>query len=418
MEEKESLKNIWLINHYAINTYFDKAGRHFYFAKFLKEKNYNSLIVCASENHNSDQSVQEKGKNIVLKSTENCDYAFIKTSKYKGNGLSRMMNMWSFYRNLLKSYKKIIKIHGAPDVIVASSVHPLAVLAGQKIARKLKIKCIVEIRDLWPESIVAYGKLKQNSLIAKLLYRMEKKIYARADKIIFTMEGGKDYIVEKQWQKSVNLDKIYNINNGIHLPDVVKNIEENILDDESLREDCLKVIYVGSIRLVNNLQMLIDSAKIVSLEKPDVKFIIYGDGTEKTRLQSYCKEHNINNVLFKGFVEKKYIPYILSKSDINILNYRLTPILRFGASQNKLFDYLASGKPIICNAKGKYNLIERYNCGIITDEYSAESTAKAIIAIANLDKEELKAMGDRAMSAAKDFDFRILTEKLIDIIEH
>ena len=80
---------------------------------------------------------------------------------------------------------------------------------------------IVEIRDLWPESIVAYKILNKENIIVKFLYFFEKWLYSKADRIVFTMEGGKEYIKDRKLnlnkRNKVNLDKVYHINNGISL---------------------------------------------------------------------------------------------------------------------------------------------------------------------------------------------------------
>ena len=117
-------------------------------------------------------------------------------------------------------------------------------------------------------------------------------------------------------------------------------------DDDINNEDFFKVIYAGSIRKANNLEIVLNAAKYIkAASKNDIKFLIYGDGNERDYLQKRCQLENINNVIFKGKVNKKYIPYILSNSDLNILNYSYNDIWKYGGSQNKIFEYLAAGKP-------------------------------------------------------------------------
>ena len=128
------------------------------------------------------------------------------------------MNMFGFYRNIIKVGEKCAQEQGVPSIIYASSAHPLSLIAGIKLARRFNVKCICEIRDLWPESIVAYGLASANNPIIKLLYKIEKRIYEKADSIIFTMEGGVEYLHEKKWTQleggKIDTDKIYHINNA------------------------------------------------------------------------------------------------------------------------------------------------------------------------------------------------------------
>lgn len=190
-------QNIWIWNHYASNTYFEKGGRHYWFAKYLLEKNYKPTIFCASTIHNSDDSIDTQQKKRIINTANNIPYVFIKAPEYNGNSIKRIFNMLSFYKSLFPVSREYAKSNGKPDVILASSVHPLTLVAGIKIAKRFKVHCVCEIRDLWPESFVAYGLISRNNIIMKFLYAGEKWIYKKADKLIFTMEGGRDYIIKK-----------------------------------------------------------------------------------------------------------------------------------------------------------------------------------------------------------------------------
>ena len=163
--------NIWILNHYATDMYFDGAGRHQSFAKYLKLNGHDAKIFCASTVHNSDINIDTNGK-LFIEHTgqDNVPYVFVKTSSYQGNGNQRIRNMVEFYFRLfkvVKSYKK----NETPDIILASSVHPLTLVAGIKIAKKMHIPCICEIRDLWPESLIEVGILGRHSLLARVLYK-------------------------------------------------------------------------------------------------------------------------------------------------------------------------------------------------------------------------------------------------------
>ena len=187
-------QNVWILNHYATNTYFEKAGRHYWFAENLLNKGYKPTIFCSNVRHNSDDVIDVSIGKCRIETNNKIPFVFVKTKEYKGNGKNRIINMFNFYRNLFSVAKKYAKENGKPDVILASSVHPLTLVAGIKIAKKFGVKCICEIRDLWPESIVEYGMLKRNGIIAKILYKIEKWIYIKADKLTFTMEIGRAHV--------------------------------------------------------------------------------------------------------------------------------------------------------------------------------------------------------------------------------
>ncbi len=129
-------KNIWIFNHYATNMYFDNGGRHYWFAKYLKQADYNPVIFCANTLHGFDKSV-DTNEQLYIEKRDNLDripFVFVKTPQYKKNGISRINNMLSFYFHLFKVAKSFQKEHGKPDIILASSVHPLTLVAGIQIS--------------------------------------------------------------------------------------------------------------------------------------------------------------------------------------------------------------------------------------------------------------------------------------------
>ncbi|WXR63026.1 glycosyltransferase family 4 protein [Peptostreptococcaceae bacterium AGR-M142] len=411
-------RNVWIWNHYATNMFFDQAGRHYWFAENLIKQGYKPTIFCASTNHFEDNHIDTKGSRYLLDSVNNIPFVFVNAPKYKGNGKKRVLNMISFYKGLFKTAKEFAELNGKPDVILASSVHPLTLVAGIKIAKKFGVPCICEVRDLWPESIVAYGSLKRKSVIAKILYLGEKWIYKNADSVIMTWEGGTQYIQDQGWDKQIDLNKIKHISNGVIIDSFDKNSQDNVIIDSDLDDNNYKnLVYAGSIRKVNNLGLLLDSAKIIKDYDKNIRFLIYGSGDEKEMLEKRCKDEGISNVIFKGRVEKKMIPSILKRSYANILHNSSTSLDKYGQSQNKFFEYLAAGRAIVQTYTTGYSILEKYNCGISASEQNAEESAKRILEVCG-DDVKVEQMGQNARKAAYDFDFKKLTNKLIETIEN
>ena len=406
-------KTVWIFNHYAHGTYFNKGGRHYWFAKNLLKKGYEPTIFCASTRHNSDMSVDIPGGTYRLKSVEKIPYVFVKTTKYK-NGIERIKNMWNFYKNLYPSTAEYGKEYGKPDVILASSVHPLTLLAGIKIAKKYNVPCICEIRDLWPETIVQYGTLKKNSLVAKLLYKGEKWLYNKADKLIFTIPGGKDYVEEIGLSSS----KVRYINNGVDLEEYNKNKEEFIYSDEHLdNPSTFKILYTGSMGVANELTYLVQAAEKVQEKGIDnIQFILFGNGSQRGKLKEYVQNKGLTNIVFKEKVEKKFIPNILSRSDLNVFTGKHIPLYKYGLSLNKLFDYIASGKPTLSNIESGYDILVKHDCGKSVKGGSVEALVDGILEFYNMDQKEYDQYCENSLTAIQNYDFKILTDKLEAII--
>ncbi|MDR0404401.1 MAG: glycosyltransferase family 4 protein [Oscillospiraceae bacterium] len=414
------MKSVWIINHYAIPPKFGGLNRHYYFSRYLGKQGYNIKIFTSSKIHNSSVNMikPEDKRKFKIVDFDGVQYIFLKSSEYEGNGFSRIKNMISFACFAYFFLKKEgIKRFGKPDLIYTSSPSLLASVSAVLLAKKIKIPVITEIRDLWPESIVAYKNISRKNPIIILLYALEKWLYKCTDALVFTTEGGKDYLKERGICDCIDLKKVYSLNNGVDLFDFEKNLSNKLNDDDLLRSDTFKIIYTGSIREVNDLSILLDVARSLKDTQRDVKFIVYGEGTQKDTLIKRCKAEGIDNICFKGHVSREFIPFILSKANINIIIVKQTDLTRFGTSYNKLFDYMASKKPIISNISVNYDLLQRYNCGVTSKSSGAEDLKNAIKSIYNLPKAKYEELCRNAGEAAKDYDYKVLSAKLKKIID-
>lgn len=406
------MKKVWLVSHYAMPPHLEVRIKTLKYAEILQNRGYDVLLITASTIHNTNINLIETKDKYAEREYNGLKYVHIKCSQYLGSGLKRIKNLLQFQRR----FKSVMKNFEKPDVIIAdcNCVNYKGILS---FARKYKIPFISEIRDLWPLSIVEYKNISERNPVIKYLYKQEKRMYRLSDAIIFSMEGGSQYIKEKKWDNAVDTNKVFNINNGLDVELQEKQIKECRLDDEDLNGRFFKIIYAGSIRSVNAVDALIKAAEKLK-DKNDIKFLIYGDGDKREELEKYCSENLLDNVVFKGQVDKKYIPYICSQANINIISVKESNISKYGVSWNKLFDYMNAGKPILSTVKPNYDLLERYNCGLSLPEQSGEAIADAVLKIYNLPNEEYAVMCENAKNAAKDFDYSILTDKLIEVIDY
>lgn len=416
---------IWIINHYASNMYIDQGGRHYSFAKYLMRKGHEVRIFCASTIHNNTEVISTEGRRFkeIVDKRNNIPFVVIKATAYSGNGFSRILNMITFYFNVMWTLEKQIGLLGKPDIILASSVHPLSLLAGLKIGRKNNIPCICEIRDLWPESLIAYGIITRKTLVAKYLYRLEKSIYERADGIIFTVDGGKEYIVEREWDIAngglIDLNKVQSINNGVDIEEFNKNRDANDTAIEGLHDRThFNVVYAGSIRKTNNVGVILDAAKIIWQEGDKrIRVYIYGAGDLLDELVEQAASYKIENIKFMGRVSKEMIPAILSNSDLNIMDIYQSDLFRYGTSPNKLFEYLASGKPIVSGLICNHDIVVSNECGITLKAINPTDLAEGICYFSKLDEHEYERYAENSLRTAYQYDYAELTNKLEKFLE-
>ncbi len=402
------MQSIWILNHYA----HSNSGRHYQFARHLFQKGYNVTLFAASTRHGTGENQIKDSRKYVVDRCNLFPCVYVRTRNYRGNEFRRILNMLDYAWRVLGVSKRLnLK---KPDVIYASSVHPLTWLSGYFLAKRYRAKFVAETRDLWPETLIAMGRIKKGSIPAKVLYALERFVYKKADRLVFTFPGGKDYIEGLGF----DTNKVAYINNGVDLEEFDRNQRTYVYDDVDLDRGCtFKVIYAGSMGQANALRYLIEAAGIIQtrgLEK--IRFILFGDGYQKEELEYTAKDKGLKNVIFKGRVDKKYIPNILLKSDLNIFTGQHIYLYKYGLSLNKMFEYFASGKPTLSNIECGYDLLEQYQCGITVAGGSAITLADGIIHFFEMGREDYQRYCANARLAAQDFDFKVLTDKLEEVI--
>ena len=396
------------------------GARHHNLTKYLDKSKYNVYIIASSAVHNSNFNFITSREKYKISNIDDVNYVHIRTNQYKGNGLKRIFNILKFYWNTKTSSNKLIKEIGKPDIIYASSPAPTSALAGIKIAQRVTAKSIIEVRDLWPDSIVSFNVAKKNNILVKILYHIEKMMYIKADKIVFTMAGGKEYLQTKKYKDKIDFTKVYNINNGVDTEQYDYNYKNYAIEDDKDLNDSktFKILYTGSIRKAYNIKQILELAKKIQDNKFDnVRVFLYGNGNEKEEMLQYCKDNNIKNVIFRDFVDNKYIPYIMSKCDICLLHGQNVDIFKYGTSQNKMFAYLYSGKPIISSFYNPYELIEKNGCGITLRNNTLDEYYEAFLKIYNTYDENKEKYKENDKKLLEKFDYKNLAKKLEEVIE-
>ncbi len=393
---------VWIISYFAGGPSYCPRIPDYSLAKYLREHGYDALVFAGSALHNTDKNFITDGSKYREAMVDGVPFVYVYTRQYKsmkGESLSFI----DFYRNMMKCYKHFEK----PDIIMAAMPQPLSCLAGYRIAKKYHIPYITSIVDLWPLSIVEYADFSDNHPAIQAMYAYEKWLYKKSDELVFTWEGAYDYIIDKGWDSEIPQSKFHYINIGVDLKEFYHNMEQYRINDPDLQDDKFRVMYCGSIRTANDIGTVVSCAKSLNEDgyQDKIKFIIYGDGPDKTILEERCVKENISNVVFKGSIDKKYIPYVLSKSNLNILNLKPAKTQKYGNSSNKLFEYLAAGNPVIANIdEGKYPIITKYGCGKVVKAGSSDEYAKGVESFVNLSDEEIRKYREKAKRTAEIFD--------------
>lgn len=381
-------------------------------AQYFQELGYQVKVICSSRVYNSTINHLEGCSEFYKEEChDGVPFIFVKSLNY---GESTPLRAISYTLSSLK-LRRLARRIGKPNVVVHTSRIPFD-LPVYCFAKRCKARYILDITDLWPMEFEHFGYLSANSPILKLFYQVERYLYTKADRVILSMQGGHDYIRERKWDTAqggtIDLGKVLYINNGIDIEEFDDNAAKFKIEDADLENDQIqRVIYLGSIRKANNLNALIDAAKEL-VQYPDIKILIYGKGTEREMLEQRCREEQISNVIFKQmWVEPQYVPYILSRASVNILNYA-DGWAPYGGSMNKMFLSMAAGRPIVCNAGMKYSPIRENDLGIDYHFANAAEYAEAILKLCRLSTLECEQLAVRSRSAVEEYHIPRLNQKL------
>lgn len=410
---------IWIVNNHAVPPQLGGLVRHYYFSHYLQEWGHSVRILTDSMVHNTEKNFTARGQLIREVDFDDVTFTFVRGMDYHKNDYRRILNGIQFNRNLTRAMDQLYSAGERPDVIYASSPTPFSGQKAMKFARKHGIPFVFEERDLWPLSLVQYGNLEKKILAKPILahlYRLEHRLHGNAQASIFTISGGKDYIRDMGWD-DIPQDRIHYINNGVDLEEYRDNLAHVHYEDEDLDDpSTYKVVYTGSIRRIYEIDRILDLAFAIREELPQVRFLFYGEGPERPRLEEKARAMGITNVLFKGRVQKKEIPSILSRADLTLKHHKKVGLNQYGSSNNKVFEYLASGRPIFSTVWNNHSVIRSYDVGIECPDQEVETMVEGLKEVLSWDDDRLSEMKQRAIKAAEDFDFESLSHRLEKIL--
>ena len=285
-----------------------------------------------------------------------------------------------------------------PDVVVGSSVHLAAVGAALLIGKLRRVPFVFEVRDLWPRALIDMGALRERSATARLLTVLERYLYRRAAIVICLLPLATEYLVGQ----GVPADRIVYVPNGIadyNLVGLPPSREATAFAERLQRQrdsGCLVAGYVGSHGHINGVDFLVEAARELR-DRGEEKIVVVfvGEGSEKERCQRLSREYNLANILFWHPVPKSAVPAILDALDVTLFALRDASIFKYGLSCNKLFDYLASGRPVVAACAIADCPVSASGGGICVPAQSPRALADALQQMAALGEAGRHALGAR-----------------------
>jgi glycosyltransferase involved in cell wall biosynthesis len=379
------MKQVWILNHYAFEPDGAGGSRHFSLAEKALAYGWQSTIIGASVEHLTGRQRLGPGETRRKVSHGQVTFLWLRVPEHQGNGFGRIMNMLAYtVRVLLPGYTRDL---AKPDVIVGSSVHPLAAWAGAMLARRYQVPFVFEVRDLWPQTLIDFGRLSEQSLVTRVLRRLELWLYRKASRIVVLLPRAGDYIVPL----GIPEEKVVWIPNGVDLAAFPPSAAPARGTDQPFT-----LMYLGSLGQANGMETVLHAMKAVAEQsKPGaIKLRIIGGGPSKPALLELAGRLRLNDVSFEPPVPRSAVPALAATADGFVISVVDRPRLyRYGISMNKLFDYLAGARPIVIASSAVNNPVAEAGAGITVRPNDPQDMAKAIVRLARMPAVERNQMG-------------------------
>lgn len=262
---------------------------------------------------------------------------------HKG-GLNKLLSYGSYMIKALLAALKLPK----PDVVIATSPQILCGYAGVWYKRLRRVPLVMEIRDIWPESMVAVGA-NVPAPAYKMLELIESAMYRVCDHLVTVGDGYRERLVAK----GVPNEKMSVIMNGTDLTMFTPREKNGELLKKFGLEGKFVVSYIGTVGMACGLDTVLDAAEMLkkASKLSNVAFVIVGDGAERERLEAESKRRGLENVVFTGRQPKSTMPDWVASSDVNLVHLKKTELFTT-VMPSKIFESAGCARPILMGVDG------------------------------------------------------------------
>jgi glycosyltransferase involved in cell wall biosynthesis len=311
--------------------------RLFEFARFFVQNGEDVSVMTAIPNY-PDGVVPEKYRGHFFYKEEMDgvkvyrNYVLPASNKYPGK---RMIGFIIF---LLTTIINSFRLKDEFDLVLASSPPVTSPVIGWIISRSKKTRFVIEVRDLQPESSEDFGNLNR-SLFTRSLRGMMHWLYRKADAIVSVTDGISDYM------EAIGIEKrrVATIKSGVSEEFI--DASTNGIRQKFGWDNKFVVLYSGTLGWVRPLETIVEAARQLA-DQPDIRFVFIGAGQKKEALQNMVRDYGLKNVEFVGPQPLETIPQFLKASDVLVETLKEVAVAKM-AFPSKMFEYMASGRPIV-----------------------------------------------------------------------
>lgn len=260
----------------------------------------------------------------------------------------------------------------SPDIIIGSSPQPFAVFASYFVAKLKRKPFVFELRDLWPESVIAVGAMGKQNILLRFFAWTIKRMYKFADIIVSVTDSFKKFLVENE---NISATKIIVCKNGVNLNEISPTVTREFLRSQYKLEGKYVVGYVGTIGMAHSISTIIEAAK--TNDDSRVHFIIMGAGAKAETIKQQAEK--VENITFVNSGSRQDAINVLNMLDASIVHLKNTPLFKT-VIPSKIFEAMALGIPILIGIKGESHriVIDEAQAGCEFEPQNSHSLNKAI----------------------------------------
>jgi glycosyltransferase involved in cell wall biosynthesis len=404
------MRVIYLCQHFPPETGAPQI-RVFEVSKELMKQGHQIEVITAFPHHPHGVIPPEyRGKFYMFEEWEGVPVhrTWIYPSK-KGSFWKRLASYFSF---TFSAFYGLLKAKPT-DVIICNSPPLFLGITGYLGAKLKRAKFVFNIADIWPESAVELGILKNKTFI-KLAEILERFLYKKSWKIAAATDGIGDYMVNKGKDRK----DVFLLPNGVNTDFFSPLSPDTDLMNELNLHGKTVFTYGGNLGYAQGLDSILETAALLQEEYPNVHFLFVGDGPEKEHLLALKDKLSLSNVTFYGAVPLEKMPKIFSITDYSVVSLRNINLFK-GARPSKIFPALSTGTPVLyCGAGESAKILETENCGRIAPPEDPEGIANVIMGLQDLTKDDYLEMSSNGRKLAiSEYSWKKIVDDLLLNIE-
>jgi glycosyltransferase involved in cell wall biosynthesis len=344
--------NIWYVQPTAGGPGLGRQWRAYWLAHYWQEAGHQVTVVTASFHHLMDGEPRGEG----LQQIGGVRYWFAQVPRYTGNGLGRVLNMLALGPRLRRTAGRIAEAIGPPDVVIASSPHIFAVHHCMDLARRFQSQFWLEVRDVWPETLVALKQAHRFNPLVIWAAWVERRAYRRADRVISALAAAEPHMRNR----GLLPGRFVWAPNGVSEQDVAAALGGGGVHaahplvariSALMNQGVYVVVYAGAMGPPQQLGQLLDAFALLQAQHAKAHLVLVGSGVSREELVRQAETLGLRNIDIAAPVPKPVVGEMLRACGAAVLSLRGNDLWRHGLSPNKLFEYCLYARTVIATVE-------------------------------------------------------------------